>query len=229
MELQLESFNKFWKEHKRSKDSIEKKLDRGQDVSRQEAERLQGQFEACTSSFERALKALKVKDEAKQRSEFEDFSKKFETTTSATLTSATSYGEKQKPKNLDELEETVDDIPETGSPKLFSTSDEAETEAARIELLLEKLDDLMTSLRALETRPKIDQMEKLVNVQRTIKTKENLLKIDLKNSKIGAKILSDFESDFEDLERDGRNFETLLKLSGDLPTKFLQVIYYLLN
>ena len=220
-EFQLETFDKFWNEYIRSKNSIQKKIDPGRQISEQEVERLRGQFEACTSSFERALKALKLNDEAKQRSEFEKLSEKLKS-----LTPATSFGENRKLTSLDEIEELLDEIPDPEIPELFGTATEAETELARIEIQLEQIRLIRERLRALETSPKIDEMEKLVNVQRSLKKKENRLKNVSKKFKFGAKILSDFESDFEDLDRDGRKFENVLSLGGDLAPIFLQVCHF---
>ena len=196
------------------------RIDQGQAISGPEAERLRGQFEACAGSFERALKALKISDEPKQKSDFEALAEKFES-----WTKNSTFGEKQKLKNLDQVEEILDEIPEPKVPEMFAMATEAEAELARIANLLKNINGLKESLKTLETRPKIDEMERLVNVQRNIKMKENRWKIVRKNLKIGAKILSDFESVFEVLERDGRHFETVLNLGGDLPSKFLQVLH----
>ena len=167
------------------------------------------------------MKALKLNDEAKQRSEFEKLSEKLKS-----LTPATSFGENRKLTSLDEIEELLDEIPDPEIPELFGTAAEAETELARIEIQLEQVWLIRERLRALETRPKIDEMEKLVNVQRSLKKKENRLKNVSKKFKFGAKILSDFESDFEDLEEEGRKFENVLSLGGDLAPIFLQVRHF---
>ena len=226
--VQIDRFVRIWRKYSDLKTSIQRRMDEQTSrASMAGLQRLEDDFKICSERFNRALEALDISDQEEQKSEFEQFSKKFDSFLEIQDKIGADF-EKRNFENLDEIGNAINQIqfPDPEKREKFSASRDVEAEMLKIEALLGRLELAQIGLNSAKIRPEIDQLDKFAEIRQTVNSNLKKMKSLLDRLEVARQNLTKFEETLENLNQDLEKLSQNFSTEGTITQAQIRVMYF---